>query len=170
MTCLDSLISDTLVRFVPKADGSFDICPPLLSTLCTSTLVLHPASRQSPVCASPSTILDSHLRCRAIRIRSCFSYTAALMKKTFLIWYAVCSRSSKDQPVFHHFEVPRAQCVSKLGSFTRKDECHSLTSILGLHVPRNKSISTQIRTPHAPCLLSCQQGCPTRYELNKRGC
>lgn len=78
--------------------------------------------------------------------------------------------SIERSTIFHHFEVPWAQCVSVLGSFTRKDECHSLISILGLRLPRNNSISTQTRTPHAHCMLSCQQGCPSRYELNERGC
>lgn len=47
---LDSFISDFLVRFTPNADGSFDVCPPLLSTVCTSTLVPHPHPPETATC------------------------------------------------------------------------------------------------------------------------
>ena len=149
------LIFDTLVKFAPKADGSLTSARPCYLQCVLPRLCLNQHRGSLLSVPQPAPFWT---RARSVE-RSCSAFlihTAALLAKTFPLWSTVCSLSSKDQLLSTTLRFLRSSAFQKLGSFTKGDRCHSLTSILGLVPPCNNGISNQIRTPHAHCMLSCQ--------------
>lgn len=102
-TLLNYFISDTLVRFVPNSDGSFDILPPLLSTAFTSTLVPHPHQRDDGLLSVPQPAL---IWAYGIKWSAKTASMLAVPVEKILLWYAVCSLLSKCQLLCIAFGSP----------------------------------------------------------------